>query len=152
MAVDRGMIDEDHQHLIDIINRFGAHMTRGSADLGGAVDVLNALKFYTETHFAREERLQRLVGYPESQLQHDEHRRLLATLDEIIARTRSTASPDAAQVMRDMNALLRGWLLNHIIKLDLRMKPYAEQMRRHAKGLSELRAVKVDSSVFSAAV
>ena len=147
MAVDRGIIDEDHQHLIDIINRFGAHSSHANPDLNAAVDILNALKFYTETHFGREERLQRLVDYPESQLQHDEHDQLLKTLDGIIARTRVVQGVDTAAIMQDIGALLRRWLLDHIIKLDLRMKPYAEQIRLHARELPQLRTVGRASSV-----
>jgi hemerythrin len=71
MAIGRGLIDEDHRHLIDIINRFGSHASRGRPDLASAIDVLNALKFYADTHFEREEELHRLVDYPE----HQERRR-----------------------------------------------------------------------------
>src|SRR6266545_3261240 len=65
MSVDNGIIDDDHRHLIDIINSFSYHRARGRADLPHAMDCLNALKFYANTHFAREERLQLMVGYPE---------------------------------------------------------------------------------------
>jgi hemerythrin len=151
MAVDEGIIDKDHQHLIDIINRFGAQVIREGADLGAAVDTLKALKFYTETHFDREESLQRLVSYPESQLQHDEHRRLLVTLEELTERTRTATGPDAADVVRDIGTMLIRWLLDHVIKLDLRMKPYAGLIRYHARDLPELRSVRIDSFVSSAA-
>jgi hemerythrin len=137
MSVDHGVIDDDHRHLIDIINRFTDHVVDSPDALAEAVDVRNALKFYTETHFTREERLQALAGYPESRLQHDDHRRLLATLDEIIVATRSGADP--ARITEDLGRLLKHWLLDHIIKLDLRMKPYAPLMKRHTTGLPPLR-------------
>jgi hypothetical protein len=37
--------------------------------------------------------------------------------------------------------LLRRWLLDHIIKLDLRMKPYADAMRLRARGLPALGSI-----------
>jgi hemerythrin-like metal-binding protein len=141
MSVDRGVIDEDHQHLIDIINRFGSYTARGEPDVAGALGILNALKFYAENHFAREERLQRLVGYPEHRLQHDEHQRLMATLDEIIARAVSAPGPGPSDVPGQLGLLLRRWLLDHVIKLDLRMKPYAELIRRQSQGLPGLGAI-----------
>ena len=141
MSVDRGLIDADHRHLIDIINRFSSHMAHGRPDVAGAVDILHALKFYTETHFAREERLQRLVRYPECLVQRADHRRLLSTLDGIMAKAAALDEATAPAVMQELGALLRRWLLVHIIQLDLRMKPYAERMRRHALGLPDLNTI-----------
>jgi hemerythrin-like metal-binding protein len=132
MSVDGGLIDEDHRHLIDIINRFGRYMSRHGASLGDAVDVLYALKFYAGTHFEREEHLQRLVDYPDAERHHHEHQGLLATLHDIIARAAATDEAYAADVADELSALLRRWLLVHIIKLDLGMRPYGERMRRHA--------------------
>ena len=140
MVVDRGLIDEDHRHLIDIINRFGDEGSRGRGGLAVAVDVLHALQFYAETHFEREEQLQRLVNYPEQALHHDEHRRLTATLDDMIAKAGSITD-DGASVVQEVSALLSHWLLDHVIKMDLRMKPYGALMSQHASGLPELRAV-----------
>ena len=141
MAIDQGLIDDDHRHLIDIINRFGNYVSRGTVGLADAVDVLHALEFYAEAHFEREERLQRLIDYPESQLHHDEHQRLMQTLAEIIAKTRSVAEADTVEVVPELIRLLRAWLLDHVIKLDLHMKPYAGLMKTHARGLPGLREV-----------
>ena len=141
MAVDHGVIDHDHRHLIDIVNRFGEHVSLGTAGLPVAVDVLHALQFYAGTHFVREEGLQRLIDYPEAGSHHDEHQRLLATLGEIIAKTRSVTEADTATVVPELTNLLRSWLLDHILRRDLPMKPYAELMNRHATGFPELRQV-----------
>jgi hemerythrin-like metal-binding protein len=141
MAIDGGVIDHDHRHLIDIINRFGEHVSLGTAGVSAAVDVLHALKVYAETHFVREEGLQRLIDFPEADLHHDEHQRLLTTLGGIIAKTSSVTEADTATVVPELISLLRSWLLDHVIKQDLRMKPYARLMNRHAKSFPELRQV-----------
>jgi hemerythrin len=143
MSVDRGIIDADHRHLIDIINRFTADVSHGDPDGAGAVGILSALVFYAETHFAREERLQVLIGYPGHRAQHDEHRHLMAALHELIGRTASPPGADPSQVPRDLGRLLRRWLLDHIIKMDLGMAPYAEQIRRQSRGLPDLGAIAV---------
>jgi hemerythrin-like metal-binding protein len=147
MVIDRGLIDDDHRHLIDIINRLRVRGPRERAGLADAIDVLHALKFYAETHFAREERLQRLVRYPESELQHDEHQRLVRTLDAITAKTLSADAADASDVLQELNTFLRHWLLDHIIRLDLRMKPYAHLMKREAAELPELRSIRQEPPV-----
>lgn len=143
MAVDGGIIDDDHRHLIDIINSFSYHRARGRAALPRAMDCLNALKFYAETHFSREERLQCLVNYPEHRLQHDEHQELMATLDGMIWRAeRTLTEADATGIIEELGTLLRRWLLQHIITLDLRMKPYAAAMNRYAADLPPLSSVR----------
>jgi hemerythrin len=107
------------------------------------VECLNALKFYAETHFTREEYLQRLVNYPEHRRQQDEHKELMAALDGMIWRAQRTLSEAAAtDIVEELGTLLRRWLLDHIIKLDLRMKPYASAMNRHAADLLPLSAVR----------
>jgi hemerythrin-like metal-binding protein len=151
MAIDHGVIDDDHRHLIDIINRFGQQVSRGTAGLDGAIDVLHALEFYAETHFEREERLQRLISYPETDLQRDEHRHLMKTLGDIVARTRSVTEAETATVVPELTSLLRSWLLDHVIKLDLRMKPYAQLMNQHARGLIHLRDIHPTRSIVALA-
>ncbi len=63
LSIDNGVIDGDHQHLIDIINDFIVAATEEveTAHLEG---ILAMLASHTETHFSREEELQRAVGYP----------------------------------------------------------------------------------------
>ena len=51
-----GVIDQDHKNLIEIINRFGEIAADG-LDKEEAAEILYALKFYTQTHFGREEQL-----------------------------------------------------------------------------------------------
>jgi hemerythrin-like metal-binding protein len=139
MSVDGGLIDEDHRHLIDIINRFAGYMSRGGASLADALDVLYALKFYAASHFEREEHLQTLVGYPDAERHHHEHLGLIATLHGVIARASSLGEAYAADVAEELSLLLRRWLLEHIIKLDLTMKPYGDRMRRHAAEFPRLK-------------
>jgi hemerythrin len=142
MMVDGGIIDADHRHLIDIVNSFAHHRAQGRAVLTHAEDCLNSLKFYATTHFAREERLQVLVGYPERQQQRSEHDKLATAVDDMIWRVQRTLNDqDAVALADELALLLRRWLLNHILAHDLRMRPYAAAMRSHAGDLKPLRSV-----------
>jgi hemerythrin len=142
MSVDGGLIDADHRHLIDIINAFSQHRAEGHAALPHAMDTLSALKFYAETHFAREEQLQTLVKFREHQQHHEEHRQLMASLDGIISTAQAAATIDgASDVVEHLATLLRHWLLNHTLTEDLRMKPYAAAMKAHAATLPPLQSV-----------
>jgi hemerythrin len=141
MAIDGGLIDEDHRHLIDIVNRYDDALARGGSGLADAADILQALKFYADTHLEREEWLQRLVGFPGRQAHHDGHRELMARLDGIMIRTVSATASSSAEVVRDLRQLLRGWLLQHILTEDLPMKRYGPLMQRHAARLPDLKTV-----------
>ena len=141
MAIDQGLIDDDHRHLIDIINRFGRYLEQGRSGVNDALDVLTALEFYAGTHFEREERLQRLVRYPESPAHGAEHARLRRELTAMIVRASSAPEEADAELMTGVGKLLRAWLLGHVIQHDLRMKPYVPRMRRHAARLPELRGL-----------
>jgi len=54
MTIDDGVIDQDHRHLIDIINRF-ENAAKDGLTLSEGLEILFALKFYASTHFKREE-------------------------------------------------------------------------------------------------
>jgi hemerythrin len=132
MSIDQGIIDEDHRHLIDIINRLNSDAT-----IADALGVLEALRFYTDVHFAREELLQGLVGFSEPNAHHARHRELLSTLEQIktLAGTVDMVPRAAAAMVEELRALLRRWLLRHIIGDDLKMKVHAEALRHHAAQL-----------------
>ena len=120
MAVDGGVIADDHRRLIAIINSFErAHSTKW--DL---TTVLDDLKAYSVKHFRREEDLQRQMGFPEADAHHLEHERLLARLEEITAAFAKAAGDDLHSPIERTSQLLNDWLVAHIISCDLKMKPY----------------------------
>ena len=139
MAVDESVIDEDHKLLIEIVNTFEAAIDRKLAP--ETVDQgLKLLKHYTVEHFRREEELQRSVQYPFYDAHAREHRDVIKKLDGIIAHRRSAASrADIVDVAREILALLKDWLVNHIIQSDLRMRPYVAQMKAHHQAMRSLR-------------
>jgi hemerythrin-like metal-binding protein len=142
MAIDGAVIDTDHRHLVDIVNSFARHRSQGRA-VTEAMDCLRSLKFYAETHFAREERLQRLVNYPQHAEQRREHQQMTKAVDEMIWKVeRALDNDDVARVADELALLLRRWLLNHIIVHDLGMKPYAVALRSRARDLPPLKSIR----------
>ena len=63
LTIDHGPIDRDHHTLIAIINTFET-VEPGPDAAARLADVIGELEKYGSTHFAREERLQRLVAFP----------------------------------------------------------------------------------------
>ena len=143
MVIDGGILDEDHRHLIDIVNSFQRHDELGRLALSRAVESLHALKFYAQTHFEREEHLQCLVTFPEYREQEGGHRELVAALDNLIWRAeRPVTYRHAGTIVEEFAQLLRRWILHHVIGHDLKMKPYAAAMRRYERDLAPLKSVR----------
>jgi hemerythrin len=140
MSVDGSRIDEDHRHLIDIINEF-EEMSEHFKNAGEALEILYALKFYANTHFEREESLQRLSGYPYHQAHQLEHKDLIKRLDSIILETQNASIDAIKQISIKTSELLVSWLLDHVIKSDLRMRDYVDEMKSHMISLGALKDI-----------
>jgi len=142
MSVDHGVIDEDHRHLIDIINRFDDVAADGLST-SEALEILYALKFYTTTHFQREEYLQSLVDYPERDAHKKDHEKLLHTLVGIIERVQSHAATAHDDSKGTLSDLLRDWLTDHIIGADLRLRPYIDKMKADPNAIGRLKDIEL---------
>lgn len=108
-------VDRDHKVLVALLNQvqetIGDHEER--AVLGS---VLNSLAEYTSYHFAREEKLQEVAGYPGL----DEHRRLHARLSGQVEAICSRYYKDTESVQaKDVLEFLESWLVDHILKQDM---------------------------------
>jgi len=137
MAVDDGIIDQDHKHLIDIINRFENTVKEGLS-LEAALEILYALKFYASTHFQREEKLQTLIEFPFCDAHKKEHQELLETLDTIISEVKFSNDESHKKTARDTALLLRDWLVDHILHNDLRMRPFVDALHREGRHMKAL--------------
>ena len=129
MAIDQAVIDDDHRYLISLINSVEALCSR-DFDQAALLKVLDSLKYYTVYHFTREEAAQRAVSYPDADAHAAEHKRLIETVDRVIALVSQEIAPDKHERIRaEISALLKGWLVEHIIKHDIPMRPYVRNIR-----------------------
>jgi hemerythrin len=163
MSIDQGVIDHDHQTLITIINEF-IEAAPGPRALPMLERIIAKLEHYAVVHFTREEALQRAAQYIYLDAHHHEHgdliKQIMAIRRELAAlapppapsvETQASAgaappppppidegSEEIAKVHSEMAAFLHHWLVDHIIKSDLRMKPYAARMAPHAATMKPL--------------
>jgi len=129
MAIDGGVIDDDHRHLISLINDYEELMAKGF-DQGAILKVLQSLKFYTVYHFTREEAAQRAANYPEAETHAAEHKRLIDCVDyAMLLLGREIAGDRRDELKGQVARLLNNWLVSHIIKYDIPMRPYVRNMR-----------------------
>ena len=109
-------IDQDHKALIKLINDLYEAMQDGS---GGALllPIFSALKHYTATHFAKEERYMMECGAPSQEKHVKEHTLMMAKLADLESRHRNGEAAISLQTL----TFLRDWLKNHICVVDKAM-------------------------------
>lgn len=130
MSVEDERIDSDHKKLIEIINDFEAAVHAGAAE-ADLKRVFQQLMGYAAEHFAREEKLQKLIQYPYANAHHHEHANLVRQVKELFQRY--VSEKDAKKkndILSDIAGFLKSWLVDHIIESDLRMKPYIRALAK----------------------
>ncbi|MEY4978305.1 MAG: hypothetical protein RLZZ352_575 [Pseudomonadota bacterium] len=110
-------IDEQHQHLVGLLNRLAYQYINGTSELE-TWRVLQALSDYAHYHFETEEAIwaQSLGDVPQMQ-QHQHSHRTFAQHIEALQNTRRPF----ADVLNKLVAYLCRWLALHILDADQRM-------------------------------
>ena len=123
LAIGDEQIDTDHKYLICLINtveltlRIPEHRELLPTTLAQLVD-------YTHTHFEREESIMlaiRYARYDQHKLQHQLLIRELATIQQKVEAKGSEEFSD--EECATVATLFRHWLLDHLVKEDMLMKP-----------------------------
>jgi hemerythrin len=115
-------IDEQHQELVNILNRLFVAVSKREGDKVIA-GILDALMSYTETHFALEERLMRQAKYKDLEPHIAEHRKLIAQLDGLCKKHLLEEKP----IYFEMLSFLKTWLKEHIQGVDTRYSAAFQQ-------------------------
>ncbi len=125
LTIDGGAIDDDHKKIIEIINRFLGKVGKFESATEIMV-ILEELHTKANEHFRREEELQRLIKFPERDVHFTEHNRLSTKLEKLMGEVRPT-SGSYVNIMGDKVAdFIHEWLFSHILKSDMKMKPFVK--------------------------
>lgn len=125
LSVGNDVIDADHKHLIEIINR--AEHSLNTKNRNELMTTLDALSGYSKVHFDREERIAAAAGYSQTPGLHQSHESLLAGFEHVRGEIDAMRQDWSAEAAEHFSALLRNWLLDHVIKEDLLMKPVLQK-------------------------
>lgn len=126
MEVGNVDIDNDHRQLIQIINSIEEKIN-SNINIEAINKTLIELEIYTDKHFGREEFIMKNRDYPRYYHHFKEHFKLKTQLSEIkrnfiadIKKKKEDYNPDK------LIQLLHDWLIDHVIKEDLLMRPYVK--------------------------
>ncbi|MFH1872866.1 MAG: hemerythrin family protein [Pseudomonadota bacterium] len=130
LSVGNAGVDTDHRYLLCLINTVELAL-RVEESSDALVPALKQLKLYTQEHFAREEKLMAALRYARIDQHRIAHGELIEQFDhavEPVMKLRVEPSAAAAEAISDATreeiiAVLRHWLLDHIIKEDMLLKP-----------------------------
>jgi hemerythrin-like metal-binding protein len=120
-------VDEQHKHLIFIVNHFletvsNSNMNKSGEDLYRIIDsTLSELIDYTIYHFSTEEKLLSLYGYPDLAEHRAEHRSLINKAFNLSERLKESHTSVSAE---DLAGLLDKWLVSHIRNSDGKYAKY----------------------------
>lgn len=109
LSVGVTLLDQQHQELVGIVNRVHQAIKEGQGSLVLA-DVADQLVAYTEFHFAAEEELMELYGYPELMQHKKEHALLVQQVVSIAEQIKSGKVYQPLNVMQ----FLVNWLTTHL--------------------------------------
>ena len=117
-------IDDQHRHLVDLVNKFEEASRRGK---GSRVmsDILNDLAGYTQEHFAHEERIMRESGYPGLEKHMARHRSLLQKVE----RFQFEFESQGRRVTTEVRDFLKYWVRSHILKDDMAYAAHLDKNR-----------------------
>jgi hemerythrin len=121
-SVNIDTIDNQHQELVNILNRLFVAVSKREGDKVIA-GILDALVSYTQTHFALEERLLRQAKYKDLDAHIAEHKKLLEQLDQLCKKH----LVEEKAIYFEMLSFLKTWLKDHIRGVDTKYSAALQQ-------------------------
>ncbi len=112
-------IDNQHIHLVDLINQFYNAFCEGKAN--EFLDtVYKEIILYTDYHFASEEKYMKQYNYPDLEAHKVLHTGFIDKINDMLSEYKSGKLTISYELMN----FLRDWLLNHINGTDMDYAKY----------------------------
>ena len=112
-------IDHQHQHLFELINKL-IERPVSSDDSGLVSEILTEMINYAREHFTTEETLMQQYGFPQIELHKKEHDYFINTTAELAIGFKDNKNTTGDEMVE----FLKIWLTNHILKTDMKFKPF----------------------------
>lgn len=120
LSVGNALIDSDHKNLIIMINNI--ELAIGRRDHAGLSKAIEKFATYMHIHLRNEEQIAEAINFPLAQNKL-EHQQLMYEIRNMLENQdpRNGTWPD--NLVKKYSCFLNGWMLDHIIKKDMQMKP-----------------------------
>lgn len=113
-SVGDSKIDEDHKKILDIYNELLEYISSQGNLKNEFARILSQMTDYSLTHFQREELYMQNISFPHLREHKDAHRNYIY---KVAMYNVNFLGPDSLDPEEVLN-FLKGWWINHIIKLD----------------------------------
>lgn len=113
LSVENDVLDDQHRHLVDIINQYDDALRR-EMEPHQINEILNDLIGYTQEHFNFEENLLVETGFTGLRHHQDLHRQLLQKIE----RFQYDFVQGDTGVLQEIREYLKYWLVSHIVMDD----------------------------------
>lgn len=124
MVIDRGPIDMDHRHLVDLVNALHTATTDGRGQ-DVVARILEDLIRYTAEHLQREEQLMESLHFPNLARHQEGHQKFMTQIRDLKKLYDSGSITVAAQ----LSTVLRDWLSLHIRRSDKEILSFLKKSR-----------------------
>lgn len=114
LLVGNEAIDDDHRTLFGLLERLHHDMSTGQINQE-TQSIVDALRNYAESHFAREEAFMRKIDYPHYTTHKAEHDRFVS---EVCA-LQSRVARGARTAQLDIDMFLATWFREHVLVRDM---------------------------------
>lgn len=120
LSVGNAIIDSDHKKLITMVN--GAEYMIKKRDCFALSQAFDQIEQWLRIHFDNEEMIAQAVKFPfaTNKLEHESLLKTFYLMRDVILRKNGVWNEDAAE---HYSELLNDWLINHVFKEDMSMKP-----------------------------
>jgi hemerythrin-like metal-binding protein len=124
LATGNQVIDDEHKLLVCLINSVEIAL-KAENHANMILFLIRELHTYTLNHFAQEEKIMIERSYGGFEEHKRSHQQILREISELETSLKTAISNeenfDATEM--DLVKLLRSWIVDHVIHMDLKMKP-----------------------------
>lgn len=127
LSVHVESMDEQHKHLIRMLNRLHEVFDEGSKPRA-IRSILNGLLVYVRIHFWQEEHVMQAHGFPGLDAHRREHQALVERTEELAARFKEGETALGPEMLY----FLKKWLRNHIQGSDMAYGRHIMEQKKKA--------------------
>lgn len=120
LSVGNVMIDSDHKNLIIMINNIEHAI--GRRDTAEMLKAIGSFATYMHIHLRNEEQIAEAVNFPLAQ-NNLEHQQLMYEIRSMLENLDPKNGTWPDNLVKKYSCFLNDWMMDHIIKKDMQMKP-----------------------------